>query len=451
MNVPHNSPAQYPTAKRLLSIKWLVPLVVVPLVGFAVYIGWLLLIDYRASQELSLLMKPIRAAGTSPEDAWIAKRFAETTSSEGTAAWSEIIMLSGSVGWNAINDLPIIGNGETLRTLEVGGHWGEQALVDDYLKEAQPLLDLIYETEKYPTPVWQPMDFRGFGTLLPELQESRQIARLLQLDFEHAILGNDRERAMRDLQAMQTTADAFDWDLFMVGELINAALRGMRYTAIQRSLYADVWTKEDLERLIAEAQQPLPLAQSWQRSLESEKAMAVAYMQGPLFSPTNRLLLLGRYAEMEALAGSSPGQFAIGARALEHQWEEGHADEISKFLLGELQPAIGAYAVAFDRTERTRRLVLTSLAVKLFQLTNERWPKDLQELTQVGLQSEDWTLPGIGPLGYAIQDDGQTACVWGFDETEPRLLKIAAVVSPECPDYAGEKLDKVQVYLTVIK
>lgn len=358
-------------------------------------------------------------------------------------------MLSGSVGWNAINDLPIIGNGETLRTLEVGAQWKSQALVDDYLHEAQPLLELIYEAEKYPTPVWQPMDFRGFGTLLPELQDSRQIARLLQLDFEHAILGSDRERAMRDLQAMQTTADAFDWNLFMVGELINAALRGMRYMAIQRSLYADVWTKEDLARLIVEAQQPLPLAQSWQRSLESEKAMAVAYMQGPMFSPTNRLLLLGRYAEMEALAGSNPGEFAIGAGTLEHQWEERHADELSKFWLGNLQPAIRAYAVTFDRTERSRRLVLTSLAVKLFQMTNERWPTDLQELTQVGLQSEDWTLPGIGPLGYAIQDEGQTACVWGANETNPNAT--LSVVSDDCPDYAGEELDKVQVFLTLIK
>lgn len=449
MNVPHNSPDPNPTTLRLLPVSWLVPLVVVPLVIFAGYVGWLLFNEYRSYRQLDTQMIPIRAPGASPEDAWLTKQFAEVSSSEGTAAWSQIIMLSGSVGWNAINDLPIIGHGKTLRTLEVGAQWESQKLVDDYLHEAQPLLELIYEAEKYPTPVWQPMDFRGYSTLLPELQDSRQIARVLQLDFEHAVVGNDRQRAMRNLQAMQNTADAFDWDLFMVGELVNVALRGMRYIAIQRSLYADIWTVDDLEQLMAEAQQPLPLAQSWRRSIESEKAMAATFTLGPLYSPSNRLRLLERYAEMEALANSDPGQFVLRAGELERHWKvQKHGLD---FMFAMLQPAITAYAAAFDRLEHTRRLVLTSLAVKLFKVTNERWPEDLQELTQLGLKSADWTLPGIGPLGYAVEADGETACVWGVDVSKSRAHETPVAVSDECPDYSGEELDKVQHFLTVIK
>ena len=320
-------------------------------------------------------------------------------------------------------------------------------LVDSFLSEARPLLELIHDAEKYPTPVWQPLEFQGFGTQLTELQDSRQIARLLQLDFEHAIVGDDRERAMRDLQAMQNTADAFDWDLFLVGELVNVALRSMRYTAIQRSLYADVWTAEDLQQLISELQNPLPLAQSWQRSIESEKAMAMTYTEGYLFSPSSRLRAFEIYAQMEALSNSPPGRFALPARELEQQFR---ANSDGDMLADMILPAVAAYAAAFDRLERTRRLVLTSLAVKLFQLTHDRWPNSLHELTQVGLESQDWTLPGIGALGYEIQADDQTACVWGVNETDYRLLETQAAVSAECPDYAGEELDKVQVYLTII-
>ena len=115
MNVPHTSPARYATSSQLLSSKWLVPLVVVPIVGFAIYIGWLLYQEFRASSEMNMRMTSVRAEGPSPENAWLAQRLAETTSSAGTAAWSEILMLSGGVGWNAIGDLPILGNGDGLR------------------------------------------------------------------------------------------------------------------------------------------------------------------------------------------------------------------------------------------------------------------------------------------------------------------------------------------------
>lgn len=455
MNVPRNSTAQPTTLSRWSSIftrwssiSWLVPLVVIPVVGFAIYLGWIVFKEYQAYRQMDALITPIRAAGPSPQDAWLAQRFAETASSEATAAWSEILMLSGGVGWKATGDLPIIGTGTALRTLEIGAKWEDQKLVDDYLNEARPLLDLIYQAGKYPTPVWQPLGFRGFGTFLNQLQDSRQVARVLQLDFEHAIVGRDRVRAMRDLQAMQNTADAFDWDLFIVGELVNVALRSMRYGAIQRSLYADVWVTEDLEMLIDQTKRPLPLAQSWQRSMESEKAMAISYMEGPLFSPSSRLRLLEQYAQMEAVAGSPPGRFTKRASELEQQWKETGGGE--DMLSGSLLPAVSAYAATFDRLERSRRLVLTSLAVKLFQLTNERWPKDLQELKQVGLNSEDWTLPGIGSLGYEIQADGQKACVWGLDESVTSGTS-SSVVSAECPDYAGEELDKVQAILTVIR
>ena len=444
MNVPHDLPAQYATHRRLVSIKWLVPMVVIPIAGFAVYVGWLLFSEYRAHQSMNARMTSVGAASSAPTDAWLAKRFAETASREGTAAWSEITALSSSVGWSAINDLPIIGNGKSLRTLEVGVQWQQHELVDQYLKEARPLLELIYQAEKYPTPVWQPIDFRGFNTMLPELQESRQIARILQLDFEQAIIGSDPVRAMRDLQAMQNTADAFDWDLFIVGELVNMALRSMRYSAIQRSLFANVWTEADLERLIEHAQRPLPLAQSWRRSLESEKALGMNFMQSPLYSPHTRLLYLERFTQLEALAESPAGQFAIRYRELDAQLTDKQADP---FIPTMLQPAFESYAAAFDRLERSRRLVLTSLAVKLFQLKHARWPENLQELEQVGLRSGDWTLPAIGPLGYAVQADGQTACVWGV----PDGKSLQDGVAQNCPDHSGEKLEKVGYYVTVIK
>ena len=215
-----------------------------------------------------------------------------------------------------MGELPIVGNGKTLRTLEAGAKWEADALVDDFLEQARPLFDLLYDAAKYPTPVWQPMEFHGIETLLPELQDSRQIQRLLQLDFEHAIVHSDTERALRDLQAMQTTADAYDWNMFLVGQLVNIALHGLHHQSIQRSLYADVWSAEQLEQLMAQVRQPLPLEKSWNATIESEKVMSLSAVSGSrslpgevelALSAESKLALLRMYDEIQALAATPVG------------------------------------------------------------------------------------------------------------------------------------------------
>lgn len=459
MNVNRAPQPLRPLISRLPSIRWLVPLVCLPLLAFVIYAAWLGYRDHQASRELDALIAPIRAAGEPLGDAWLEQHFRQTTSSDGTAAWSEIIMLSTSFGWDATGGLPIVGRGKSLRTLEVGAKWEVDALVDDFLEQARPLFDLLYDAAKYPTPVWQPMEFQGIVTLLPELQDSRQIQRLLQLDFEHAIVHSDSDRALSDLQAMQTTAEAFDWDMFLVGELVNIALRGIYYASIQRSLYANVWSAEQLEKLTAQVSQPLPLAQSWNASVETEKALSLAYVSGSrppqevefLLSAESKLDLMRRYDEIQALSGAPLGDLTRRADELEGDWKSRQTNVGADALGSMLLPAVAAYANAFERLERTRRMVLTSLAIKRFQLAKDRWPEHLQELTQVGLSPEDWTLPGIGSLGCAIERDGKTACVWAVGQNDPGNAGNQYVVASQCPDYADDKLENVQYYLTLIK
>ena len=50
---------------------------------------------------------------------------------------------------------------------------------------------------------------------------------------------------------MQATADAFDWDCFLIVKYISMEMRNMTYEMIRRSLYADLWTPEQLDTLRA--------------------------------------------------------------------------------------------------------------------------------------------------------------------------------------------------------
>ena len=94
MNAERSTQQLKPLFSKLPSIRWLVPLVCLPLLAFAIYASWLGYLEYQASRELEALIAPIRAAGEPLGDAWLEQHFRQTTSSEGTAAWSEISMLS---------------------------------------------------------------------------------------------------------------------------------------------------------------------------------------------------------------------------------------------------------------------------------------------------------------------------------------------------------------------
>ncbi|MCA9132419.1 MAG: hypothetical protein KDA45_04670 [Planctomycetales bacterium] len=440
---------------KMFSIRWLVPLVGIPLLCGIIYAGWMGYREALAKRELEVLLAPILAAGEPLGDAWLEQRFRQTTSDEGTAAWSRILLLSRSLGWGVQNELPIVGTGQYLQVLDPNAPWEDNQRVGDFLDEARPVIDLVHQAAQYPTPVWQPLNFDGVGTLLPELQESRSVARLLQLDFDHAVMNRDPERALRALQSLQTTAAAFDWEMFMVGELVHMALLGQHRQAIRRSLYADLWTAEQLVTLMSQLRQPQPVARKWKASLQTEQAMALATLRSassPLSelalpaSATAELQLFRFYEAAMAVAGDDQEQLSRGSQGLEKSLPLGDRQSVDHILVGFFAPALQAYAEAFNREERKRRLTLTALAIKRFQLAQQRWPSGLEELVEVGLTVDEWTLPGLGPLGYRVEDEGQTAYLWSW--VDPRGT---GDVASEVPRIADVEFNRIADDVAVIR
>ena len=83
-------------------------------------------------------------------------------------------------------------------------------------------------------------------------------------------------------------------------------------------------------------------------------------------------------------------------------------------------PAISAYAEAFDRDEIGRRLTYTAIAIKRFQLKNQRWPKSVSELSGIGLVATDWTTSDGQAFGYEV-GDGQ-AYLWSYGISDKKIV-----------------------------
>lgn len=411
--------------------------------------------EWQAEQRLDEELARIRGAGLPTDDATMSQWFQQATHTEGTAAWGELLRLAGGAALPsaAFDALPYIGNAEPPTVIEPGGAWPEEPLVAEYLSWMRPAIEQLHEASEYPTPVWQPIEFQGFQTLLEELQESRSLIRLLQVEVEHALHHGEAERALRGLSSMRGVAEAFNWDICLVADLVHRALVGVHQSMILRSLACDLWTEEQLEQLLEQLGPPIEADGKWQRVFAGERAMTASALMDPASQlglgtgspfwilvklPSQREFWIRAYDAMLTVGEGPLDGLLDRAQALEESWQRNQRDgrgsffDLTRFQVSLFFPALEAYANAFVRSENGRRLARTALGIKKYQLRNGTWPTDLRQLEQVGLKASDWRIVSGEPLGFKV--DGQVAYVWGTDWQEPQPGKAIRAQPPNLDD-----------------
>jgi hypothetical protein len=384
-------------------IGWIAGLAVIPIALLLAGVLYSIRTEQAAAAELGRITQYGGSA-----DAWAAKRFRSSTHTEGTAAWSKISMLAGAAS-ELGSVVPLVGKVEFPEDFDPTAEWREEPAIAAYLAEMQPVLELIHASKDVPKPVWQPVHFSGVGTLLPHLQNSRQVMRVLQLEALHAMHKREPERVLAALESMQATADVYDWHLYLVGEFVHIALKGMLAYTLEDALQVDMWTPEQLDTLATYVADPSDIAESWEKSFLFEETMAAEFQTAlPMISSKDRLAMLKKYRQIESLGKLPVGQLSTAAQRLQEEMTA------SSYLEGQLLPAVAQCAAAWERMEYQRRLTKTSIAVKRYEMKHGSWPTQLEDLTDVGLTSEDWSIPKLGKFGYEVFED--SVVVFNFIE-----------------------------------
>ncbi len=416
--------------------RWLLIVIALPILLGAIGVAVLAWTEYRNRREVDAQIERLRSAGQPVDDETMASWFWENTSQEGTAAWREILVQVEQITTSnsVIHGMPIIGHGELPDDLAPGDDWPDEARVAAFLEDARPLIAKIEDAARYPTPVWQPIAFYGFATLLPEVQAARGIMRVVHLEFLHALYHEDPQRMTRALVAMQGTAASFDWDICIVSDLVGTALRSIHRDSIRRSLSHSAWELADLDHMLDQVAQPRDFVTRWHRTIAGERAMALAVLRGDrqrlehlgvatgrpgdslppwmLMSSFNR-----RYLQtMETVQRlGDQGIEGLVERADEFERREFPSERLrfDDILSHMLLPAVRTWAAVQERDEYNRRLTRTAVGLKRFRLVEGRWPEKLDDLATMGLNARDWTALQAGPFGYRIEDD--QAVLWGYD------------------------------------
>ena len=412
------------------------------LVWFALSLTALLLLlivvfygSFRSAEGLVRAeLKRIREAGEPTDDASMADWFRLQTHSAGTDAWKRILAQTENLIATSPNVtvLPIVGAAELPALLQPGDEWPAEPNVAEFLNAAKSVISSIEGTFAHPTPVWMPIEFKGYETLLPEVQSARQVSRLLRLEFVHAMYQQDGQRAKRALKSMKLCADAFDWQTLMITDLVHTALLGMYLGALGKSLDADLWDETDLVQFMEQLSEPPDVSQRWNDVFAGERYWFLSE-SGDLGrltgSPSGipdtlmrlpyvRLKLLGASRRAQALGEGDLKTLVGRMQILETEIQNDinrmpyHPGNVAMSLL---MPAHSAYATSIERSEDGRRFIRTAVATKLFHFRNGRWPSELSELEQLGVAQDDWSTLNFGPFGYSIEDN--QAWLWSYSHS----------------------------------
>jgi hypothetical protein len=450
MNTKTDSVRSTPTRRR-----WLFWGVLLPIILLFAVITSQGIRQWQAANRFEAEIAQIRASNLPIDNASMARWFREMTRTEGASAWGEVLLALETAIAPIDNPerMPFVGTGDPIAVPDPDRQWPEEKQVGEYLRWIGPTIEKIHQAVELPKPVWLPIEFRGFQTPLAELQSSRSVTRHLQLEVEHALYQKESERALRGITSLRGVADAFDWQICLVGDLVHRAHAIAYLATIRRSMAYGLWGEAEIDRIDSQLapRDPFQITERWRRVFIGERAMLLSSLNDAAMTdynadefgaaamkvaglPTVKVGLLEKYFLMLRIADGPLAGLPDRANELE-LWltQKGSAFDLTTRWTSMWLPAIRAYSQSIIREEDDRRVTRTSLAVKKYQLREGNWPQDLAALDGIGLPASERVTVGGKPLGYQV--DGDAAWVWGPD-TSSRAARPE--VLPERPDPADE-------------
>jgi len=144
--------------------------------------------------------------------------------------------------------LPFVGSGPD--PAPNGEPWAEleaaRKFVDDHAADRQ----LIYDAASLGGQVRFPSDYRaGQHTLLPEIESSRAVSRLMLLDSSVARHDGDSARALEDIRVIFSFSQAMHAEPILISQLVRGAIFATGITSTEQALPDADWTDADLAAL----------------------------------------------------------------------------------------------------------------------------------------------------------------------------------------------------------
>ncbi|MGB7346704.1 MAG: hypothetical protein WBD20_20955 [Pirellulaceae bacterium] len=402
----------------------------------AVIVGSAVLSWRTHSVELQAVIRDVSNDGMALDRETLIRRHDAETSKDGVATWKAI--LSAAQAHNVQFGGPFIWAGQDDESYEFvvppGEPWEAGEIVHLYAEGAKPILAKIETLLDSDHTIWTPLVGDSLSTLLPEVQQSRDVYRLLRYVFLDAIHQGDNETALMTIHAVDRLFGPKQRSMFMVGEFVNMSLYSSMLSDIRRSIAVDVWTDEQLAEIESLLAKPMQWDQRWAAAIQSETEMYLpALVDGQIepgqydnefpsqafkLAPSTLVAFVRNQQQLKGMPAAFTEQ---DVRRIDEIYknivaQDGDAaidrllqlplmssELMARFVKSSYMNAAGA----FCRDANAHRFTRTVLAVRKFERKFDLWPESLDELSRVGLPRLETQAFDGGPFAMEVDDESQ--------------------------------------------
>ena len=392
-----------------------------------------------ASADVADRREEIRARGLPIDDASMEAFRVQTMGHEKSERWMNVLEEIQSQAFeNSCRGVPVVGVTEDDADYVYGQPYPYDDQVRQFLDQWAELREEIHDITEGTGPIWTEIQMDSFNTLLPYVQSSRSVARLLSLEFEDALRRDDRRQAFGSMMALLGVARALEREPLIISQLVVIAVHSMGLeqlkVAIEHDLFDDVQLKKILEQLrafddfgtryrlaiVGERAMSQPVFDNLQRLGEDVGMPAGGFNQRPI----DALASLEIMEKAESITTDNLSDFFIQTAALDSDFNQqfqqaGWLRRLETIVTSLTVPALGAAGKAFVRSAMENRIAKIGIGLRLFEKRHDRWPASLDELSAADLDATLGPVDPAGnlPFGYRVIDG--KAQVWGFDPQSP--------------------------------
>lgn len=403
--------------------------------------------EWIAARQIRQHVQSKRASGLPVDDETLAAQFFSATSQDHTVEWNELLFLAGRQ-WSRSTELWDHATFNAFKSPEaVGQPLPDIEIHRQYLTEIRPLIDRVQQLSQHPETAWLPVVFEGIRTQLYRFDETRSLHALLTHEFLYALQADELDRALQALRIDRSVTESFDWKWCMMVDIMTMNFQLNQHRLIRHSLAVDPWSEKQLSVIADLVGPPTDLPARWRSVIAGEQAMALEELEadsGALFTYVEERFFSSREPEWLIVPATQKLQII---RNMQHDGSlgddgyEGLRNRVTqatqsvddsptifsrmldrryrnskwRTLLNHYRDRILGYATACERLENSRRLTVTALAIKQFQLQHDAWPSELSELTEFGIARQDWIQVNGALLTYEQHPDGDHVTLTNYE------------------------------------
>ena len=447
--LPHNDKA----AKRSCLILSILIFVVLP---FSLIALGLLLWFGRESfgrSQLKARIASLAMQGYPVDNASVESQYRDRADPKHTNAWLAVLNTISSADFKAsTNGVPYIGIDVELPVL-TSDDWEEEEVSLAFLERWKSLHAEVLRLSIDAKPVRFPIVFKSFATLLPETQNVRQLARLLQLNGRVGLRARDSTKVRDAIDGLLGLSRVNADEPFLVSQLVSMAIDGIAIGLLKDAIQHDALSESDLLDLLPKVLASTTIGKEWQTAIAGERGTALLYFQDPKqaqlldvksFPARSRDGLF--YIELTQEVAEIPTEDIVEFKTkladieskLKAKASESWLSRFDTMLTLQITPAFSAAGDAFIRRALQHRIAALAIGLRLYEDRKGKLPASLNDLAELPMD-----LKALAPTkdrSFGYRRDGNNAKLWGgtFQDAVHIPTEPPAIVAGE-PDNSGKK------------